>query len=790
MVEQTNMTLDQTDLHYRIAAFVARQVVKKRHLVLIFMVCMTIFWLYHCTHVKIYTYLPDLLPQHPYTDLARKYPFGAINRVLLEIRVKEGDIFNRNTLQKIINISDDMIFIEGMDRNKVISIGVRKIKNIKATSWGLSVPSLMFPSPPQDDEEMEELKSNIYSNSMYFGQLVSLDSKAALIIGEFFEKGVDYKLAYRKLEEIKTKYTDQNNEIYITGNPYLYGIISHYIGQTFKIFIISGIIMLLLAAVYTRHIRLTLLPLASAVVASIWGIGFVGLVGFNLDPIILVVPLLISARAISHSIQHNWRINEEYAKSMDMEIACENTIKALFYPGMAGIVTDAMGILLVAYIRIPIMQKLGIICFCWAMSMLFVVLIQDTIFYLYLPLMKDIDSWYKKKRSGIMEKVMGVIALSGKGRGRYIILGIVTTMVLVSGYFTSKLEVGDIFPGTPILRPASTYNVACNVMDRDFPGLMDPLLIVARCDGERGISTARLMEKLSEFQFYLMQNPLVKRTVSIADLIKTANMKLMEDDPQCYVLPDTDLSIGAHLLGLMGGGAEPDDFDQYYTQDYGAANLVAFCQDHTTRTVTEIIRYCKDYISRITDKDIHFDLASGVVGIVAAVNEAVSKDQVLISIAAFVVVFVFCSMFFQSFVAAFLLILPLGVANLFVFGYMGLAHIGLSLQTLPVSTIAVGIGVDYGIYLLSRIREETIRFQDLEAGIIEAVRTAGNAITITALIVIAGVVFWFMSDIKFQSDMGFFLSLVTFFHLLGTLFFLPTLVYLARPSFILRKING
>ncbi len=176
-------------------------------------------------------------------------------------------------------------------------------------------------------------------------------------------------------------------------------------------------------------------------------------------------------------------------------------------------------------------------------------------------------------------------------------------------------------------------------------------------------------------------------------------------------------------------------------------------------------------------------------GLVAAINDAVAEDQLLISIAAFLVVFMFCALFFKSFMAAGLLILPLGVANLLVLGYMGFAHIGLSLQTLPVSAIAVGIGVDYGIYLLSRIKEETIRLQDLETGIVEAVRTAGNAITITALIVIAGVVFWFISDIKFQSDMGFFLALVTFFHLLGTLFFLPTLVYLARPSFILKKIK-
>ncbi len=198
---------------------------------------------------------------------------------------------------------------------------------------------------------------------------------------------------------------------------------------------------------------------------------------------------------------------------------------------------------------------------------------------------------------------------------------------------------------------------------------------------------------------------------------------------------------------------------------------------------------CEEFIAGIDDEDIHFDLAAGAVGIVAATNVVVEKDQLLLLIAAFAITYVFCAFFFQSFTAAFLLLIPLALSNLIVFGYMGYIGLGLNIQTLPVSTIAVGIGVDYGIYLLSRIKEETIRFGSLDDGITEAIRTAGNAITITALIIIAGVAFWFISDIKFQSDMGFLLSLVTFFHLLGTLFFLPTLVFLVKPKFIMNKLE-
>jgi len=770
--------------------WLARVVVKRKFFVLFCITAATAFFLFFALKVNLKTFFPELLPDHPYIKLVEKYEsFGGTNRVLIEIRVKNGSIFNKKTLEKIIGISDELIYLPGVDRNKIVSIGVKKIKDFKVSSWGIEFPSLMFPHAPETKEEMEHLKSNIYSNTLYFGKMVSLDSKAALIVAGFFNEGVDYNLLYKKLQVIKKKYSDENNEILIVGEPYLYGVVSSYIAQTRNIFIITGVVMFILALIYTGSLRLVLVPFFSALICAIWGMGFIGLLGYNLDPMILVVPLLISARALSHSIQFNWRINEEYVETGDIKTACVNSIKGLFYPGMSGIITDGIAILLIAMVPIPIMQKLGLVCFLWAMSMIVVVLILNPVIYLYLPVSQNVQKWREKKRDGLMETFMRRVALSSRGgKGTSIVIAGTVIISLMTGWFALKLEVGDIYPGTSILRSKSPYNKASSIIARDFPGLMDPLLIIARADGERGIVRKDLMEKVSEFQFYLMNDQLIKGTVSVSDLISNLMMKFQENDPKQYILPDSDAGIGSMLFLLMGGGAEPGDFDQYYTYDNSAASFIAYCQDHTRKTIAHVISLCEDFISNVENKSLHFDLAAGKMAVVAATNDAVARDQVFLTVAAFVITFLFCAFFFQSFVAAGLLIIPLIVANLCVLGYMGFCGIGLNLQTLPVSTIAVGIGVDYGIYLISRIKEETLRLQLFEDGIIEAVRTAGNAITVTALLIMVGVIFWVISDIKFQSDMGLLLAIVTFFHLLGTLFLLPVLVRLAKPKFILGQL--
>ena len=137
----------------RAVTAIAKFVVKRRLLILFVLVLATLFWGYQLLSINVQTYFPDLLPKHDYVDLVKEYPdFGGANQVLVELRVKEGDVFNTNTLDKIIKLSEDLQFIPGIDRNKVVSIGVAKIKNFKVTAWGIEFPSLMYPDAPTTKE--------------------------------------------------------------------------------------------------------------------------------------------------------------------------------------------------------------------------------------------------------------------------------------------------------------------------------------------------------------------------------------------------------------------------------------------------------------------------------------------------------------------------------------------------------------------------------------------------------------------------------------------------------------
>jgi len=770
--------------------FIAQFIVRRRLFIALFMLAVTVFFLFHAVQVPIRTFFPDLLPQdHPYVKLIKKHPkFGATNSVIMGMEVKNGDIFNAVTLQKLIDFSNELYFLPSVDRTKVVSLGVNKIRNAQITSAGISSPSILFPKAPTTKEEMDQLKADVYSNPAYYGNLVSLDAKVALITLGFFEEELQPRLVYKELQELKSHYEDENTTIHIVGEPYLYGVIFSYLPQTGLFFLVTFFAMMIISYIYTRSLRLILIPLFSALICGIWGMGFMHLMQWNMDPLILVIPLLISARSLSHSIQFNWRVNEEYARTKNLRNSCHNTIKGLFYPGLASIITDALGILLIAFIPIPLMHKLGISIFVWGLSMIFSILIFNPVINLYLPAMKKVEEWREGRRKGIMEaKVLAPLAVFNiRKRTPWVVTICFFVLAVVAFILNLGLVIGDLQEGSPILQPSSEYNKDVEFMAERLPGSMNPMLVIV--EGELdAVKKPELLNLVDQFQAHMAKLPEVTMTMSIVNLIKGINMAFYENNPNYFILPDSRKAIYSNMHLLTSGGAEPGDFDTYYSYEFENLSIAVYCVDHLAETVKKLREWAEEFISKHKLDIAEFKLAGGRIGVIAANNDSIVIHETFILTAALTLTALFCMLFFRSFIAGILLLIPLALATWFTFGYMAVQGIGINLQSLPVSTIAIGIGVDYGIYLLSRIKEEYGNLGDLDSAIKEAIATAGNAIVLTGIVIIAGVAFWGFSDIKFQADMGLLLSIVTFFHLLGTLLLIPALVQIIRPKFISRK---
>lgn len=763
----------------------AKFIINKRFPLLIAMVIITAYFAFQIPKVKLKTELSDLLPQkHEYVKLHNEVrdTFGGANILFIKISVKKGDIFNPETLQKIKKVSEELMFLPGVDRYKVVSLAQRKVKDFKATDWGMKIKPLMWPNIPQTDQEIESLKKSVYTNDMVYGSMVSIDSKAALISAQFREdEDLDFNEIFNQVRQLCNSVSDNNTEVAVAGETMIRGYIYNFLGQTKIIFIITICAVLFLLFIYTRKLQMVLMPSISACISGIWGIGFIGILGYNLDPLVLVVPLLITARTVSHSVQFNERFIEEFAENQDVKESTRATVKALFFPGLAGILTDAAGIAVLIAIPIPFLQKLGIISSFWAFTTVFTVLILNPLILLFLPPFNK----EPENKQGLFEKFLVKTSSLYSMKSSWVIIIITIILSIVAILYQKELKVGDANPGSPLLWPDSQYNIDAKSINESFPGL-DPLIIVLEGEEEKTMYNFHILDILEKYQYYMEQLPTVGGSISMADLVKKINMKLHEDHPKFEVIPPTRNEIGTLNYMLMQG-SDRGDLDAFTTFDDKTGSVVIYFKNHLGDTIRKAIEVTKKFIKNNPVKGAEFKMAGGVIGTLAAANEEIFESQIQLLLMTFGLTIVFCAVTFRSIAAGLILAVPLAVSNYLVFAYMGLKNIGLNMNTLPVATIAIGIGVDYGIYFLSRVREEYPITENLEEALSTTLRTTGKAITFTALTVALGVVFWAFSSIRFQAEMGMLLTMVTFFHLLGTLFLLAALILVFKPKCITVK---
>ena len=769
-----------------LAERMVRTLVRGRFVVLCLIFLSTLFFLYKVTQIVVATSFSDLLPQnHPYIKVHNEFQdrFGGANVISVAIKVKSGDIFNTQTLEKIQRITDEIDLLDGVNHYQVVSLAHKKVKHVEATSWGLEVSAVMWPDIPTSPAEMAALRDRVHHEPTVYGGLVSLDEKMALISAAFIEGRLNYTYLFGEIQRIARRERDDNTEVFVTGQPMLYAWVYHYTPQMALIFTLTGTVIVLLLWLYFRTLQGVLIPLLSAGISAIWGLGFASALGYVLDPLVLVVPLLITARAVSHSVQSMERYHEEYVRLRDKEEAIIHAYSGLLSPALLSIITDGMGVFLIAIATIPVMRKLAFFSSFWVFSMIVSVSMLHPVLLSYLPPPRRLlgpDTAFGK---GVWGKATVWLKNVCTGSHRHWNWIIIIACLVFGVFYSSKLKVGDLRAGSSILWPDSHYNLSSTNINERFMG-ENRLLIIVKGEKTNTLKRPDVMRAIEAFQRHMERSPDVGGTYSIVDMLKNIHMTFHEGDPKWKTIPETWVDVGQFLY-LFLSGSSPGDLDQFIDPDARFANIAVFYRDYKGDTIRAAIGRAKRYIEAHPVEGVEYCLAGGIIGVLAAINEEVVYSEKWSIIAIFLIVFILCALSFRSVFAALILILPLAVSNLLASAFMAWKGIPLNINTLPVASLGVGVGVDYGIYLLSRIKEEQGRTGDLEASISEAILTTGKAILFTATTLIAGVIFWyFFSSLRFQAEMGLLVALLMAFNMFGALFLIPLMVSLFKPSFL------
>jgi predicted RND superfamily exporter protein len=540
--------------------------------------------------------------------------------------------------------------------------------------------------------------------------------------------------------------------------------------------------MISLLVYHFRKLYGILIPLGGVVVSATWGLGIISLFGYNLDPLGLVIPFLISARAMSHGIQLVERYYIELANYDDPTLAARHTFESLFRPGTLGVVSDAIGLALIAVGSVPLNTKLASYATLWALSIIITILLGVPVLLSVLP---------KPRSTQLKPNVLRVVGagcarlVAGKKAPR-VILWIAAALIVVGCYCCSLVQIGEAEPGSPILYRDHDYNISSKVINDRFPG-SEEMIIVAEAKEKGGLKRPEVLRALEDLERHMLLDPDVGGAKGIPDLVKQLNRLLHNADPRWYQIPSDPLYTGGLLFTYMASSPIPGALNEFADTDERIASLVFYYKDHQAETLRRAIYMAKQWIEENQGKveGLTVRLAGGTIGVTASMNESAFESNLWTLPLVFFFIWLSVYLGYLSFHAGFMMFLAMTYATTLTYAYMGLAKVGINVNTVPVIAVGVGVGIDYSIYMMDRIREEMAIFKDLRKAVERAIATTGLAVSFTALTLILGICMWIiLSTLRFQADAARLLSVMVVLNAMCAMILVPSWALAFKPKFI------
>jgi predicted RND superfamily exporter protein len=586
-----------------------------------------------------------------------------------------------------------------------------------------------------------------------------------------------------------------NVNLWAAGEPRLYGWVYNYSDEIFYIFIAATLFIWIVLYLYFHDWRGALRPTITGILAGIWGLGFIDLIGFALDPLALVVPFFITARAVSHSVQMHDRYYEEYRRNnFNKHDAIVASFAELFVPTLSGIITDALGVLVIILVPILLLQKLAITASFWILAITISELLLNPIIYDLLD-PPDEDVVEKRSTGGFYRLIeaFATATLSRMGQIVTVVFWLGVSVVCMTQW--TKLIIGDPTSASPLLFEDSAYNQSHTKIQGKFGGV-EPLIIVAEGYDKNAMKDPQALKTMEDFQRYLERDEGVGYSFSLSDIIRAVNSVFHELEPKWGVIPNNWVDVGG-LFFIFFSGSPPTETAKYVTTDYQTAHVTFFCRDHKGDNIQRIIDRSREFIEENPMDEAAFKLAGGLIGVLAAANEELLNNDVMMNALGFGTIYIVLMFTYRSLLAGIIMLLPLVASNFVINAYMGWQGMGININTLPVITVGVGFGIDYGLYIVSRSIESYFELEGkypeernndrVFEAVYLAVTTAGKNVTFVSATMVFSTLFWVVSKIRFDADMGLLLAIWMTISWAASLTLLPVVLVLVKPKFIQRR---
>ncbi|MCL6414613.1 MMPL family transporter [Aestuariirhabdus sp. Z084] len=768
--------------HGEAAPLLERLFFNNRIIVLAFFFLATIFLGYKMLDVRPDASFMKLIPlEHPFIQnmLEKRDDLENLgNSISISVEAKNGDIFDAEYMETLRLINDEVFYLPGVDRSGLKSLWTPNVRWIEVTEEGFEGGPVI----PGDDDfsnpaNIEELRANVLRSGQV-GRLVANNFKSSILFIPLFEinpetgERLDYQEFSHQLEEkVRDKFADSNVNIQIIGFAKKVGDLIDGIGSIAYFFAMAIGITLVLLFLYSHCPKSTIVPLLCSIVAVVWQLGLLATFGYGLDPYSVLVPFLVFAIGVSHGVQIINALGMEAALGADKLTAARRTFRSLYIPGMLALVSDAIGFLTLLIIEIDVIRDLAIAASIGVAVIIMTNLILLPILMSYIGVsQRSIDR--AKRHAASEPKTWKLLSNFSHPKVAPVSVGIALALLGGGLYMSQDLKIGDLDPGAPELRADSRYNLDNAFITENYSTSADVMVIMVETAIE-GCATYNTMEAIDRYMWAMENVDGVQSAISLVTVSKQVIKGLNEGNLKWQTLSRNQFVLNNSISRASG----------LYNSNCSLAPVLLFLEDHKAETLEAVVEATQEFAEVNNSDAIQFKLAAGNAGIEAATNEVISAAQNQMLIWVYGVVSLLCLITFRSIRAVLCIIIPLGLTSVLCQALMAYLGIGIKVATLPVIALGVGIGVDYGIYIYSRLESFLRQGMDLQQAYFATLRTTGKAVSFTGVTLAIGVGTWIWSPIKFQADMGILLTFMFLWNMVGALWLLPALArFFVKPE--------
>jgi len=764
----------------RSGSLIERALFNHRWAVVLLCAVVTVLLGWQATRLQLQASFDKTIPtSHPYIQNFLKHQAdlsGLGNALRIAVAAPKGTVYDARYLDTLRRLSDEVFLLPGVDRARMKSLWTPNTRWVGVTEDGLEGGPVIPDGYDGSAAKLQQLQANV-SRSGEVGQLVARDARSSVVFVPLLAqdaegRAIDYARLSAQLETLRGKYEAEGVRLHITGFAKVMGDLIEGVRAVLGFFALAVAIATAMVYGYTRCVRSTALVVLASLVAVVWQLGLLPLLGYSLDPYSILVPFLVFAIGMSHGAQKMNGIMQDVGRGVPTLVAARFTFRRLFLAGLTALLADAVGFAVLLVIDIQVIRELAIAASIGVGVLIFTNLILLPVLLSYTgvsataaqrslrdeqadasgaarhPLWRFLDRFTQRRWAA------GAVAAG-------LIMG-------VGGFLVSlQLQIGDLDPGAPELRADSRYNRDVAFMAQAYGASSDVLAVMVKTpDGQ--CSAYETLNKVDALEWQLRQTEGVESTNTLALLNRRMLTGLNEGNPRWYeFLPNQD------MLNTVTAGAPRG----LYNDACSLLTVYANLRDHKAETLQRVVAEVESFAQTNNTDEVQFLLAAGSAGIEAATNIVVRDAWRLMLVLVYGAVVLLCFITFRSWRAVVVAVLPLVITSFLAEALMVALGMGVKVATLPVIALGVGIGVDYALYILSVVLAQLREGKSLSEGYYRALLFTGKVVMLTGVTLAIGVITWVASPIKFQADMGLLLAFMFLWNMVGALVLLPALAH-------------